>query len=113
MSIQSVTEVTKAPAAPVSVVASGAVAAAPAQAEAEAHAVAPVETTPPPPPSPPPPPVSGWDDEIIIGEHQGSGHKIYAFVDPDTGSSVVQIPVEAVLNLVASILAKLEAEGRR
>jgi hypothetical protein len=82
----------------------------PAAEKAAAQAVAPVPEAPPPPP--PPPPVEGFNFDITVGEHEPSGHRVYDFVDPESGQSVVQIPVEAVLNLVAKILAKLEAEGR-
>lgn len=74
-------------------------------------AVAPVPEAKEPPP--PPPPVKGFDFDVTVGEHEPSGHRVYDFVDPDSGRSVVQIPVDAVLDLVADILRKLEAEGLR
>jgi hypothetical protein len=73
-------------------------------------AVAPVPEAPPPPP--PPPPVQGFDLDVLVGEHEPSGLRVYDFVDPDSGETIVQIPINAVLDLVADIIQKLEAEGR-
>ena len=116
MGIPSVTETTtKAPAPPVLPVASGAMAAAPGTKPEKASAVPqPVHVAPAaPPPPPPPPPSKGFNMDIQIGEHAATKTKTYHFVDPDTGDTVVQIPVENVLDLVASILRQMEAEGKR
>jgi uncharacterized FlaG/YvyC family protein len=51
--------------------------------------------------------------DVEVGFHEETNTKIYNFVDPDSGSTVVQIPVEQVLDLVASILRQMEAEGKR
>ena len=112
MGISNVTETQKVSAPPAPAVAS-----APAQAPAasapakENEPVAPPVSTPPPPP-PPPPPSKGFDIEVMVGQHAGTGHRVYGFVEPDSGELLVQIPNENVLNLVATIVAKLEAEGR-
>ena len=112
MGISNVTEAQKVSAPPTPVVAP-----APQQAPAaaapvkEEQAAAPVQEAPPPPP-PPPPPVKGYDIEVVTGEHEATGHRVYGFVEPDSGEVLVQIPLDSVLNLVAQIVAKLEAEGR-
>jgi hypothetical protein len=111
MGIQSVSETTAVPPATAAPVASAPPAQGPAAKKAATTAVAPAPEAPEPPP--PPPPVEGFDFDVEIGEHEPSGHRVYDFVDPDSGESVVQIPVDAVLDLVASILRKLEAEGLR
>ena len=113
MGISNVTETQKvsAPPAPVAApVPQAAEASAPAK-EQEAAAPAPVEKPAPPPP-PPPPPVEGYDIEVVTGQHEATGHRVYGFVEPDSGEVLVQIPIDNVLNLVAQIVAKLEAEGR-
>jgi hypothetical protein len=112
MGITSVTAIEPQPptTAPAASAASVPQAQGPAAREAAAKAVAPVPEAPPPPP--PPPPVEGFNFDITVGEHEPSGHRVYDFVDPESGRSVVQIPVDAVLDLVAKILAQLEAEGR-
>jgi uncharacterized FlaG/YvyC family protein len=51
--------------------------------------------------------------DVEVGLHEETNTKIYNFVDPDSGDTVVQIPVQNVLNLVASILRRMEAEGPR
>ena len=111
MGIPNVTEAPKVSAAPAPPVApapkQASAATAPAQEE---EAVAPVDTPPPPPP--PPPPVEGYDIEVAVGEHAATGHRVYGFIEPDSGEVLVQIPIDNVLNLVAQIVAKLEAEGR-
>ena len=112
MGISNVTETQKVSAPPAPPVASAPKAEAPTAAtpSQEKEAAAPVDTPAPPPP--PPPPVKGYDIEVLVGEHGGTGHRVYGFVEPDSGELLVQIPNENVLNLVAKILAKLEAEGR-
>jgi hypothetical protein len=60
-----------------------------------------------------PPPLVGFQQDVEVGEHEGTGRKVYDFVDPDSGETVVQIPAQAVLDLVAVILRDLEAQGRR
>ena len=119
MSIQSVTDVTKATALPPPVVASGAGAAVPA-ANGASDAVpgkgkndAPVHVNVVvPPPPPPPPPSRGFDMNVEVGEHPETKVKMYNFVDPETGDTVVQIPSHKVLDLVASIIQQLEAQGK-
>jgi hypothetical protein len=77
-------------------------------------AATPVHAAPAPAPPPPPPsPVKGFAMDVEIDYHEATGTKIYNFVDPDSGDTVVQIPIANVLNLVASILQRLEAEGQR
>lgn len=111
MGITNVTETQKVPALP-------APSAAPAAQEPEASApaeeqeAAPAPQVKAPPPPPPPPPVEGYDIEVVTGEHAATGHRVYGFVEPDSGKVLVQIPIENVLNLVAQIVAQLEAEGR-
>ena len=113
MSIPSVTETShRAPAPPVSPAASGAVALPGGQQEKAAPQPVHVAPAAPPPP-PPPPPSKGFNMDVNIGEHAPTKTKVYNFVDPDTGSTVVQIPIENVLDLVASILQQMEAEGKR
>ena len=51
--------------------------------------------------------------DIDVGLHEATNTKVYSFNDPDSGSTVVQIPMEKVLNMVADILRQLEAEGKR
>jgi hypothetical protein len=116
MGIANVTEISHRAQAlpPVSPVASGAAGVpAPAGPDAQAKGAAPqaLHTPAAAPPPPPPPPREGFDVEV--GVHEATNTKTYSFVDPDTGSTVVQIPAENVLNLVASILRQLEAEGHR
>jgi hypothetical protein len=118
MGIPSITETSATPpampAAPaVAVPASPSVGAAPVQTEAKAQAVQPVAAPPAPPPPPPPPPIEPFPFQVAVAEDVATGRKVYNFLNEETGETVVQIPVEAILNLVADILAKLEAEGRR
>jgi hypothetical protein len=109
MGIPSVTETShRAPVPPVA-----AAAPVPGQpAEKAGPAPQPVHVAAPPPPPPPPPP-KATDLMVEVGEHKPTKTKTYSFVDPDTGTKLVQIPVENVLNLVANILQKMEAEGKR
>jgi hypothetical protein len=108
MAIQSVTSATQAPAStPVPPVA------LPGQAEATNKSSIPVAAPAPAPVTPPPPPPKGFAMDVEVGYHEETDTKVYNFVDPDSGSTVVQIPVEQVLDLVASILRQLEAEGKR
>jgi uncharacterized FlaG/YvyC family protein len=51
--------------------------------------------------------------DVEVGFHEETDTKVYNFVDPDSGKTVVQIPIENVLNMVAGILRQLEAEGKR
>src|SRR5687768_6320635 len=104
MGISNVTETQKVSAPPTPPVAPAPSAPAPTAAtpSQEKEAVAPVNTAPPPPP--PPPPVEGFDIEVLVGEHAASGHRVYGFVEPDSGELLVQIPNENVLNLVAKIV---------
>jgi hypothetical protein len=118
MGIQSVTDTTaKLPAMPaapaVAAPASPSVGAAAVTTEAKAHAVQPVAEPPKAAAPPPPPPIEQHPIDVAGAEDEGTGRKVYAFINNSTGETVVQIPVEAVLNLVADILSKLEAEGRR
>lgn len=111
MNISSVTEAPhQVPAAPVPP-------AAPAgkvQEEAATQAVAPVSKPVAPASAPPPPlPDTGFDQEVLVGIDEATNRKVYDFVDPESGDSVVQIPAEAILNLIAKILQQLEAEGLR
>jgi hypothetical protein len=110
MAIQSVTSVTQAPTPP------------PVPAPAPPGQVAAKESAPPaavpvPPPAatapPPAPPAKGFDMDVEVGFHEETNTKVYNFVDPDSGDTVVQIPMEKVLNMIAGILQQLEAEGRR
>lgn len=113
MGIPSVSESPKVPAPPAPRVASAPPVQAPAATgptKEQGAGAKPVDTPPPPPP--PPPPVEGYDMEVAVGEHEATGHRVYGFLDPDSGEVVVQIPIDNVLNLVAKIVAKLEAEGR-
>ena len=112
MGISNVTETQKvsAPPAPVAAPAPQAAEASAPAKEQEAAAPAPPVDAPPPPP--PPPPMKGYDIEVVTGEHAATGHRVYGFVEPDSGEVLVQIPIDNVLNLVAQIVAKLEAEGR-
>ena len=111
MGISNVTETQKVSAPPAPPVAPAPPPAPEASAPVkEKEAAAPVRTPPPPPP--PPPPSQGFDIEVMVGQHAGTGHRVYGFVEPDSGELLVQIPNENVLNLVATIVAKLEAEGR-
>jgi hypothetical protein len=109
MGIPSVTETPhRAPAMPAPVAAP-----APGQAASKrGPAPQPVHVAAAPPPPPPPPP-KATDLMVEVGEHKATKTKTYSFVDPDTGAKLVQIPVENVLNLVANILQKMEAEGKR
>ena len=50
--------------------------------------------------------------DIMIGEHPETKTKMYNFVDPDSGETVVQIPNHKVLDLVASIIRQMEAQGK-
>ena len=111
MGISNVTETQKvsAPPAPPVAPAPTQAPAAPAPSQ-QKEAAAPVDTPAPPPP--PPPPVKGYNVEVVTGEHAATGHRVYGFVEPDSGEVLVQIPIDNVLNLVAQIVAKLEAEGR-
>ena len=113
MGIPSVSETTKVPVAtpPAPRVAPAPQAPAATGPTKEREASAPPVSTPPPPP-PPPPPIQGFDIEVAVGEHEPTGHRVYGFLDPDSGEVVVQIPIDNVLNMVAKIVAKLEAEGR-
>ena len=109
MPIQSVTSATQAPAAPPVPPAALPGTATPAdKAEAPAPAAAPV-----PAPTPPPPPPEGFAMDVEVGFHEETNTKVYNFVDPDSGQTVVQIPIENVLNMVAGILRQMEAEGKR
>jgi hypothetical protein len=109
MAIQSVTSATQAPAAPpVPPVA------LPGQAKAEEKSALPAPVpVPAPAPAPPPPPPEGFAMDVEVGYHEETNTKVYNFVDPDSGDTVVQIPIENVLNMVAGILRQLEAEGKR
>ena len=115
MGISSVTETPQVPAAPAPAapVAASAPVAAPATSATsepkQEQEAAPVSTPAPPPP---PPPAKGYDMEVAVAEHAGTGHTVYGFLDPDSGEVVVQIPIDNVLNMVAEIVAKLKAEGR-
>ena len=60
-----------------------------------------------------PPPVLGFPQDVEVGKDEATGRRVYDFVDPDSGETVVQIPAQAVLDLVGEILRKLEAEGLR
>lgn len=112
MNISSVTEAAAAPAMPVPVVAPGTGAPAAGQQDEQQAAVsAPVASAPEPPP--PPPPREGFNVDVEVGIYEETNTKVYNFVDPDSGSTIVQIPIEAVLDLVADILRHLEAEGKR
>ncbi|MCU1487288.1 MAG: hypothetical protein JWN67_4034 [Actinomycetia bacterium] len=114
MGIPSVTEISHRTPAPMPVppVASGVPASA-AQEEKKGTPQ-PVHVAPAaPPPPPPPPPSKGFNMDVEVGFHEETNTKIYNFVDPDSGDTVVQIPVQNVLNLVASILRRMEAEGQR
>jgi hypothetical protein len=113
MGIQSVTEVShRAPAPPpVPPVASGAAAADRSGKGATPQPVHVASAAPPTPP--PPPPSKGFNMDVQIGIHEETNTKVYSFVDPDSGDTVVQIPIPNVLNLVASILRRMEAEGQR
>jgi uncharacterized FlaG/YvyC family protein len=51
--------------------------------------------------------------DVLVGLHEETNTKVYNFVDPDSGDTVVQIPMEKVLNMVAGLLRQLESEGRR
>ena len=114
MSIPTVTETAfKAPAPPVPAGASPALGAAAVQQEAAAKAVAPVPEPAAPAAPPPPPPEVGFQQEVLVGIDEATNRKVYDIVEPDTGDKIVQIPAEAVLNLVAKILQQLEAEGLR
>jgi hypothetical protein len=61
----------------------------------------------------PRPPVRGWIMDTVVSEHPPTGSEVYNFVDPDTGQTVVQIPVVQVLNLVAKAVARIQAEAMR
>jgi hypothetical protein len=109
MAITSVSEIShRAPAPPVSPVASGA-----AAAPGVKKAAAPMPVHAPAPPPPPPPPAKGFAIDVQMGLHEATNTTTYDFVDPDSGQSLNQIPAEKVLNLVALIIRQLEAEGRR
>jgi len=51
--------------------------------------------------------------DVEVGYHEETATKVYSFVDPDSGATVVQIPIHNVLDMVANILQQLEAEGKR
>lgn len=51
--------------------------------------------------------------DVEVGVHEETNTRVYNFVNPDSGDTVVQIPIQAVLDLVADILRQLEAEGKR
>ena len=112
MGIQSVTETRpQAPAPPVPAGASGV--AAPAQGEKKAAPQpAPVPAAAPPPP-PPPPPAKGFNVDIEVGFHEATNTRVYSFVDPDSGTTLVQIPISSVLDMVAKLVHQMEAEGQR
>jgi hypothetical protein len=117
MGIPSITETSAAPPAmpaapPVAAPATPSVGAPPVTTEAKVEAVQPVAEPPKPAPPPPPPPKEAFPFQVAVAEDVATGRKVYNFLDEDTGRTVVQIPVEAVLNLVADIIAKLEAQGR-
>jgi hypothetical protein len=115
MGISNVTETQKVsapPAPPVAPAPQAPAATEPSQEKKDTAHAEPVSKPAPPPPPPPPPPVEGYDIEVVTGEHQATGHRVYGFVEPDSGEVLVQIPIDNVLNLVAQIVAKLEAEGR-
>jgi hypothetical protein len=108
MAIQSVTSATQAPAAPPVLPV-----ALPGKAEPAEKAAVPVPAPAPAPAPPPPPPPEGFAMDVEVGFHEETNTKVYNFVDPDSGDTVVQIPIENVLNMVAGILRQLEAEGKR
>lgn len=114
MAIQSVTSATQAPVAtpvPPPALPGRAVPAAPA---GPAAAAVPIPApAPSPAPAPPPAPPRGFAMDVEVGFHEETDTKVYNFVDPDSGKTVVQIPIENVLNMVAGILRQLEAEGKR
>jgi hypothetical protein len=58
-------------------------------------------------------PVRGWVMDTVTSEHPATGTQVYNFVDPDTGDTVVQIPVVEVLNLVAKAIARIQADVTR
>ena len=93
-------------------VAPGAGASAAQQQQRQAAVPAPAPK-PAPNQAPPPPPPEGFDMDVQVGIHEATNLKIYNFVDPGSGKTVVQIPIEAVLDMVADILRQLEAEGKR
>ena len=111
MNVPSVTEAPKAPAMPVPAVAPGA--GAPAAGRSEQQAATPVPVSAPAPAPPPPPPSKGFNMDVEVGIYEATNTKVYNFVNPDSGDTVVQIPIEAVLDMVADILRQLEAEGKR
>ena len=117
MGIQSVTEAPQVPAAPPPAPRAASAPAPVADTNAsettapkQDKEAAPVSTPAPPPP--PPPPAKGYDMEVAVGEHAATGKTVYGFLDPDSGEVVVQIPIDNVLNMVATIVAKLKSEGR-
>lgn len=111
MGISSISEIGTKPSAEVP--AAPAVAVTRIEQEAQVEALQPIAEPPPAAAPPPPPPREGFPFDVLVGEHAGSGHRVYDFVDEDSGRSIVQIPAEAVLNLVADVLRQLEAEGLR
>ena len=115
MAISSISEIgSKPPAMPAAPAVAASPGAAPVTEEAQVTATRPVaEPAPAAEPAPPPPPPEGFPFDVLVREHAGSGRKVYDFLDQDTGREVVQIPVEAVLNLVAEVIRQLEADGRR
>lgn len=112
MSIPTVTETAfRAPAPTAPSGASAATGAAAVQQEAAARAIVPVPA--PEAPAPPPPPEVGFQQDVLVGIDEATNRKVYDIVEPESGDQIVQIPAEAVLNLVAKILQQLEAEGLR
>ena len=112
MSIPTVTEATfRAPAPTAPSAAPVGIGAAAVQQEAAAKAIAPVPA--PEAPAAPPPPEVGFQQDVLVGIDEATNRKVYDIVEPESGDQIVQIPAEAVLNLIASILQRLEAEGLR
>jgi hypothetical protein len=114
MNISTITETPhQPPAPPAAPAASGGAASGKVQEAALTQALAPVSKPASVPAPPPPPPITGFDEEVLVGIDAATNRRVYDFVDPKSGDSVVQIPAEAILNLVAKILQQLEAEGLR
>lgn len=113
MSISTVTEATFRALVPTASSGASTIGAAAVQQEAAAKAVAPVPEPAAPAAPPPPPPEVGFQQDVLVGIDEATNRKVYDIVEPDSGDQIVQIPAEAVLNLVAKILQQLEAEGLR
>jgi hypothetical protein len=110
MKINTITEMQpRVPATPAPVVASGGGAATDAGQQPVAAPMPPVAHPAPAPP----PPRRGSALNYEVDYHEGSWTTVFSVVDPESGQAVVQIPMEKVLDLVAGLLERLEAESQQ